>query len=203
MLQACNCEFSYKHLTVYAGSQRTEHFMSCLLSMLFNDVVSTYMCYSSSNWEIEIFTTQWEERKWKRSWLIEYNIQAFFWRDRRKLWQEVLGRTNSLFSLTWHGPHWKQPVQLLFYCCVCIHYRSNVSTDPLPSNDRGIFTEPSRCLATTGIFTESLPRNNRVFLPSRCLATREGYTYRHTDWWEFLIRPLRWAQVPWYTYQVS
>jgi hypothetical protein len=36
-----------------------------------------------------------------------------------------------------------------------------------------------------------------TFLPSRCLATIGGYTYRHTDWWEgFLIRPLRWAQEP-------
>jgi hypothetical protein len=23
-----------------------------------------------------------------------------------------------------------------------------------------------------------------TFLPSRCLATKRGYTYRHTDWWE-------------------
>jgi hypothetical protein len=36
-----------------------------------------------------------------------------------------------------------------------IRYRSNVSTEPLPSNDRGIFTEP-------------LPSNNRV-----------GYTDTH------------------------
>jgi hypothetical protein len=26
-----------------------------------------------------------------------------------------------------------------FYCCVCIHYRGNVSNEPLPSNDKGIF----------------------------------------------------------------
>jgi hypothetical protein len=27
-----------------------------------------------------------------------------------------------------------------------------------------------------------------TFLPSRCLATIQGYTYRHTDWWEgFLL----------------
>jgi hypothetical protein len=25
---------------------------------------------------------------------------------------------------------------------VCIHYRGNVSTEPLPSNNRGIFSEP-------------------------------------------------------------
>jgi hypothetical protein len=96
--------------------------------------------------------------------------------------QEVLGRANLLLSLIRHGPHWKQLVQQLLYRCVCIRYRGNVSTTPLPSNDMGIFTEPSRYLATL-----------------------RGYTYRHTDWWQgfFLIRPLRWAQLPWYTYQVS
>jgi hypothetical protein len=56
--------------------------------------------------------------------------------------QEVLGRTNRLLSLIRHGWHWKRRVEQLFYCCVCIRYRGNVSTDPLPSNDRGIFTEP-------------------------------------------------------------
>jgi hypothetical protein len=37
-------------------------------------------------------------------------------------------------SLIRHGPHWKQHVQQFFYCCVCIPYRSNVFTKPLPSN---------------------------------------------------------------------
>jgi hypothetical protein len=73
--------------------------------------------------------------------------------------QEVVGRTNRLLSLIRHGPHWKRSVQQFFYCCVCIRYRGNVSTEPFSSNDRGI-------------------------LPSRCLATIRGYTYRHTDWWE-------------------
>jgi hypothetical protein len=31
---------------------------------------------------------------------------------------------------------------------VCIRYRGKVSTEPFPSNNRGIFTEPSRYLAT-------------------------------------------------------
>jgi hypothetical protein len=51
--------------------------------------------------------------------------------------QEVLGRTNRLLSLLRHGPHWKRRVQQ-FYCCGCICYRGNVSTEPLPSNKRGI-----------------------------------------------------------------
>jgi hypothetical protein len=44
----------------------------------------------------------------------------------------------------------------------------------------------SRCLATKGkYFTEPLPSNDRGFLPSRCLATIRGYTYRQTDWRDF------------------
>jgi hypothetical protein len=57
---------------------------------------------------------------------------------------------------------------------VCIRYRGNVSTEPLTSNDRGIFTElfPSN---DKGIFTEPLPRNDKGgFLPSRCLAAIRG-----------------------------
>jgi hypothetical protein len=53
--------------------------------------------------------------------------------------QEVLGRNNRLLSLIRQGPHWKRSIQQLFYCCVSIRYRGNVSTEPLPSNDRGGF----------------------------------------------------------------
>jgi hypothetical protein len=55
-----------------------------------------------------------------------------------------------------------------------------------------------------------------TFLPSHCLATVRGYFYRtkplpsndrgihtQTDGRDVLITPLRWAQVPWYKYQVS
>jgi hypothetical protein len=58
--------------------------------------------------------------------------------------QEIVGRTNRLLSLMRHGPHWKRRVQQFFYCCPCIRYRRKVSTEPLPSNDMGIFyrTEP-------------------------------------------------------------
>jgi hypothetical protein len=44
------------------------------------------------------------------------------------------------------------------YCCVCIRYRGKLSTEQLPSNDKGIFTKRSSYLATIG-----------------------GYTYRHID----------------------
>jgi hypothetical protein len=59
---------------------------------------------------------------------------------------------------------------------VCIRYRGNVCTEPLPSNDRGISSEPSRYLEK--IDTQ-------------------------TDGRDFLIRPLRWAQVPRYVYVPS
>jgi hypothetical protein len=51
----------------------------------------------------------------------------------------TMGYTLSLIR---NVPHWKRRVQELFYCCVCIRYRGNVSTEPLPRNDRGIFTAP-------------------------------------------------------------
>jgi hypothetical protein len=41
-----------------------------------------------------------------------------------------------------HGAHWKRHVQQSSYYWVGIRYGGNVSTEPLPSNDRGIFTEP-------------------------------------------------------------
>jgi hypothetical protein len=59
---------------------------------------------------------------------------------RRK--QQVLGRTNRLLSLIRHGPHWERRVQQFFYCCVCIRHLGKISTEPLPSNDTEIFTEP-------------------------------------------------------------
>jgi hypothetical protein len=65
--------------------------------------------------------------------------------------QEVLGRTNRLFSLIRHGPHRKRRVSQFFYCCVYIRCCGNVFTEPLPSNDM-------------------------------------GYIYRHTDWWEGLMK---------------
>jgi hypothetical protein len=58
-----------------------------------------------------------------------------------KFKQEFLGRTNRLLSLIRHRTHWKRHVQNFFYCCVCIRYRGNVSTEPLPINDRGIFPQ--------------------------------------------------------------
>jgi hypothetical protein len=64
---------------------------------------------------------------------------------------------------------------------VYIRYRGNVSTVLLPSNDRGIFNGPSCYIATIGGI----------------------HTDKETDGKDLLFRPLRWAEMPWYTYQVS
>jgi hypothetical protein len=62
------------------------------------------------------------------------------------IWQEVLGRTNRPFSLIRHRPHWKRRVQQFCYYCMRIRYRGNVSTEPLPSNDRGIHIQTHRLM---------------------------------------------------------
>jgi hypothetical protein len=65
----------------------------------------------------------------------------------------------------------KTTVKQFFYCCVCIRYRGNVSTEPLPSNDRGIFTEPLPSNGK-GIFTEPLPSKYR--------GDTQTHTHTHT-----------------------
>jgi hypothetical protein len=57
-----------------------------------------------------------------------------------KFKQEFLGRTNRILSLIRHGSLWKRRVQQFFYCWHCIRFGGNVSTEPLSSNDKGIFT---------------------------------------------------------------
>jgi hypothetical protein len=52
--------------------------------------------------------------------------------------QEILVRTNCLFSLIRHGDHKKRRVQQFFYCQVCIRCSGNVFTEPLRSNDSRI-----------------------------------------------------------------
>jgi hypothetical protein len=104
------------------------------------------------------------------------------WSERK----EVIGRTICLLSLIRHGPHWKRRVQQFFYCRICIRYRANVSTQPLPSNEGGSFTGPlpsddngflpNRCIATTGGFLPSrCLATIRGFLPNRCLAMIRGF----------------------------
>jgi hypothetical protein len=45
----------------------------------------------------------------------------------------------AYFLLIPHGPYRKRRVQQLFYCYVCTRL-GNIFTQPLPSNDRGIYT---------------------------------------------------------------
>jgi hypothetical protein len=75
--------------------------------------------------------------------------------------QEVLGRTNRILSLI-HGPHCKRRLQQFFYCSVCIRYRVNVSTEPLPSNDTGTFTERSRAAIRGDTWTHTHTDNNVI-----------------------------------------
>jgi hypothetical protein len=109
--------------------------------------------------------------------------------DRRTNWsqshptlgmkQEVLGRTILLLSLIRHGPHWKRRVQQFFSCCGCIRHGGNVSTGSLPSNDRGIFTEPLPS-NDRGIFTEPLPSNDKGTF-TEPLPSNDRGIHRHTD----------------------
>jgi hypothetical protein len=92
--------------------------------------------------------------------------------------QEVLGRTNLLLSLIRHGPHWKRRVQQFLYCCVCIRYRRNISTENLPSNDWRIFTEPFPS-NDKGIFTEPLPSNSKGTF-TKPLSNNDRGIHRHT-----------------------
>jgi hypothetical protein len=61
---------------------------------------------------------------------------------KRKLWEELI----AYFSLTRHGPHRIWRFQICFYCCVCIHCRGNVSTEPLLSNDMGMHIETNKLI---------------------------------------------------------
>jgi hypothetical protein len=67
---------------------------------------------------------------------------------------------------------------------MCIRYRGNVSTEPLPSDDNGIFTEPLPS-NNKEIFTEPLPsKDNGPFiepLPSNNRGDTHAHTYTHTQ----------------------
>jgi hypothetical protein len=72
-----------------------------------------------------------------------------------------------------------------------VRYSWNVFTEPLVSNDRGIYKQTHRLtfdtIRTTWITTGPTMLLSRVFVDagtcsqSRFLATIGGYTYRHTD----------------------
>jgi hypothetical protein len=78
--------------------------------------------------------------------------------------------------MTW--PTLKTSVQQFVYCCVCIRYRGNVSTEPLPSNDTGIITEPLPS-NDRGIFTELSPCNGKGTF-TEPLPSNDRGIHRHT-----------------------
>jgi hypothetical protein len=84
-------------------------------------------------------------------------------------------------SMIRHGPHTKRRVQYFF-----LFQRAFVAA---------VTRLLSRCLAPKVEinFTEPLPCNDR----------RDIRTVTQTDGRDLWCMPLRWAQLPWYTYQVS
>jgi hypothetical protein len=122
-------------------------------------------------------------------------------RVNKKFWKELI----AYFPLTGHGPHRKRRLQQLFAAA-------------------GPYL-PSYYLATTGEYTNTRVQQFfllcvfvavRTCLPSRCLAMKGGIhfaeplssndrrdTHTQTDGRDLGSRPMRWAQVPWYTYQIS
>jgi hypothetical protein len=112
---------------------------------------------------------------------------VYFVHERSNVKQEVLGRTTRLLSLIRHGPHWKRRVQQFFYCCLCIRYRGNVSTEPLPSNDTGIFTEPLPSNDNRmHIGTHKLMGGNYEVRRWDGLRCRDIHTKFHEDWFRHL-----------------
>jgi hypothetical protein len=63
--------------------------------------------------------------------------------------------------------------QQFFYSWVCTRYRGNLSTEPLPSNDEGIFIERLRSNGK-GIFTEPLPSNNKGIFTEPLPSSEKG-----------------------------
>jgi hypothetical protein len=94
--------------------------------------------------------------------VISWVYSTFSKQESRLKIQEVLGRTNRLLSLIRHGPHWKRRVQQFFYCCLYIRYSGNVSTEPLPINDRGIHIQTRRLMS----YTVEMGSGAMIYVPS-------------------------------------
>jgi hypothetical protein len=62
---------------------------------------------------------------------------------------------------------------------VRIRYRGNISTEPLPSNDKGNFTEPLPS-NDRGTFTESMPSNDK--------GDAQRHTHTHTKQRDLISR---------------
>jgi hypothetical protein len=117
--------------------------------------------------------------------MLKKSLQIF--KADKKSWEKLI----ACFS--WYDwGHFENDASNNSSIVVCIRYRGNVSTVPLPGNGRGIFTEPLpsndkgifiQPLPSNdeGNFAEPLPSNDKGLLPSRCLATVGEYTDTHTD----------------------
>jgi hypothetical protein len=75
-----------------------------------------------------------------------------------KFWEELIA------CFPWYdtGCNEKRRIQQFFCCCMCICYHGNISTELLPSKDRGIFTEP---------------------LPSKDMGDTQAHTHTQTAIW--------------------
>jgi hypothetical protein len=85
--------------------------------------------------------------------------------------QEVTGRTNRLVSLIRDWPHRRWLVQQFLSYCVCILWRDNLFTEPLPSNDRRIHVQTHKLMG--GIYEV------RRWDGFKCHDT---HTKSHKDW---------------------
>jgi hypothetical protein len=130
--------------------------------------------------------------------------------------QEVLGRTNRIFSSDTTCTAYKTMPTVL-------HWSGNVFIELLPSNDRGIHRSTDSLLIRLGphrISRLTILLLLRVFVAaetcvlSRCVDTKEGlhfiepllskgmrhtHTDTQTDGRHLWSTPLRWAQVPYHT----
>jgi hypothetical protein len=111
----------------------------------------------------------------------------------RKFWAELI----AYFLLTRHGPHIKRRLQQLFVAgetflpsCHLATIGGYIDSQTRASNNPSIVV---RILCRGNVFTELLSSNER----------RVTHTDTESDGRDLWSTPFRWAQVSWYTYQVS
>jgi hypothetical protein len=102
--------------------------------------------------------------------------------------REILGRTNRLLCFDATRTAYKTTPPTI-HCC------GNIYTKLLPNNDRGIHTQTHRHASNNSfvvarILTGPLPSNDRRDTVYRAFAKdrSEGCIYRHTDWWEGVMK---------------
>jgi hypothetical protein len=88
----------------------------------------------------------------------------------KKFWEELI----AYFPVIRHKLNSKWRVRQFFHCCVCIRCRSNVFTDPLHSNDKGIYIQTHKSMG--GIY--EVGRCDGL----RCL---DICTKFHKDWFSY------------------